>query len=257
MRRGGDAAASVIRSVRIHERDGDLRPVTSDEEELVPFRGFAIHDRARERREQVTLDGALERTRTQIRGEALLEQEVDRGAVPLHRPAARAQPAKLQGVVQLLPDQGTHRRPVERPEHDDAIDPVEQFGPERAPQPLVQVERPFPARDRERRTGREADARRHVLESRVRRHDHDRVSEVRGVAEPVREPAVVEHLEEQVPHAAVRLLELVEEDHRERLTPDPLHERDGLARDVSVADHAREIVLGLQLTHVEPDHPVR
>ena len=48
----------------------------------------------------------------------------------------------------------------------------------------------------------------------VRGHDDDRVAEVDGAALAVRQPAVVEHLEERVEDVGVRLLDLVEENDR-------------------------------------------
>jgi hypothetical protein len=63
-----------------------------------------------------------------------------------------------------------------------------------------------------------------VARPEVRGHDDDRVLEVDHPAElSVRMP-LVEHLEEDVEHVRVRLLDLVEEHHRVRLAPDLLRE---------------------------------
>ena len=48
------------------------------------------------------------------------------------------------------------------------------------------------------------------------------MAEVGEVAAAVGQAAVVEHLQEQVPDPRMRLLELIEQDHRERLLADAL-----------------------------------
>ena len=52
-------------------------------------------------------------------------------------------------------------------------------------------------------------------------HDDDRVPEVHGVPEAVGEPAVLEHLEQEVPDIGVGFFELVEEQHRIGVAADP------------------------------------
>src|SRR3712207_3360354 len=53
----------------------------------------------------------------------------------------------------------------------------------------------------------------------VGREDQDRVLEVHDPALTIGEPAVLENLQQRVEHVRVRLLDLVEQDHRERLAP--------------------------------------
>ena len=72
------------------------RPVTvsrRDEEELVACGELALDDRRREPRQQVPLDRPLERPGAELGAEPLLDQEVDRGLVPLDGPRPHPEPA--------------------------------------------------------------------------------------------------------------------------------------------------------------------
>ena len=67
----------------------------------------------------------------------------------------------------------------------------------------------------------------HVVEesrTEVARHDDDGVAEVDDAALAVREPSVVEHLQEELVELARRLLDLVDEHDRVRLAADVLRE---------------------------------
>ena len=55
-------------------------------------------------------------------------------------------------------------------------------------------------------------------------HDEHRVAEVHGAALGVGQPPVLQHLQEDVEHFGVRLLDLIEKDHRVRPAPHPLRE---------------------------------
>ena len=76
---------------------------------------------------------------------------------------------------------------------------------------------------------------RDVARADVRRHDHDGVLEVDHAAVVVRQVTFVEHLQQDVEHVRMRLLDLVEQDDRVRLAADGLRQR---AR-ILVADVAR------------------
>ena len=87
-------------------------------------------------------------------------------------------------------------------------------------------------------------------------HDHG-VAEVDRAALTVRQAAVVEHLEQHVEHVGVRLLDLVEQDHRVRLAAHRLGEITAfLVTDVARrrADQPRDGVLLHELGHVDADH---
>ena len=72
----------------------------------------------------------------------------------------------------------------------------------------------------------------------------------------VRQAAVVEHLEEDVPDLRVRLLELVEQKDGERLLAHLRDQRRRLLLPRRVAQEALEALRGLVLAHVEAEEPV-
>ena len=96
-----------------------------------PSGKFALDDRRRDLRQQVPLDGTLERPGAELGAEALLDQEVDRGLVPLDRPGLHPEAAPAQDVRELLLQQAAHDFTAERLEDDDAVEAVEELRPER------------------------------------------------------------------------------------------------------------------------------
>ena len=74
-----------------------------------------VDDRQRKRREEIAVDGPFERPRTQILGEPLLEQQVDRRLVPFHSPLPRAQSAAMENRVKFLLEDLPHLLAVQRP----------------------------------------------------------------------------------------------------------------------------------------------
>ena len=93
----------------------------------------------------------------------------------------------------------------------------------------------------------------------VRGQDDDRVGEIDGAALAVGQPAVVEHLEEDVEDVRMRLLDLVEQ--HDLIGPPP--HRLGQHAAFLIADIARrradqpgDAVLLHELGHVDPDHGV-
>ena len=105
----------------------------------------------------------------------------------------------------------------------------------------------------------EADARlRQIPRADVAGHDQDHVAEVALLAVVVGERAVVHHLEEHLEHVRVRLLDLVEQEHRVRRLRDRLGEQAAaIEADVAGrrADEPRDGVPLLVLAHVEADEP--
>ena len=140
---------------------------------------------------------------------------------------------------------------VERVEHHDLVDAVHELGPElglhlaqhRELDHLVVVAR-------------------HLLDhlrAQVRGHHDHRVLEIHGAALPVGHAAVVEHLQQHVEHVRMRLLDLVEQDHRVRLAAHGLRQVAALlVADVSRrrADQPRDRMLLHELGHVDPDEVV-
>ena len=84
-----------------------------------------------------------------------VEQELERGVVELDRPLARAQAAPGEHGVELGGEDLAHHRARQRPEDDRAVDPVEELGPERLRDRLLDAAgdrtRRRPARTRARR----------------------------------------------------------------------------------------------------------
>src|SRR5262249_35624055 len=110
--------------IRIDERHVDaLARQRRDEEKLVALRHGLLHDGSREWREEVALDGPLERAGPELRREALLDDELVRRVVDLDGPRAPAQAAPREGVRQLLVEQCAHLLALEGPEDDETVDP--------------------------------------------------------------------------------------------------------------------------------------
>ena len=162
-----------------------------------------------------------------------------------------------QGRVEVLEqdvgDQAQLGR-AQRVEDDDLVDPVDELGAEGALElaedllldPLEAVvlalHEPHAA------------AAQHQLGADVRGHQHHRVLEVHVVAVGVGEDAVLEDLEQQVADVGVRLLDLVEQEHRVGLAADALGELAALlVADVARgrADQLGDGVLLHVLRHVE------
>ena len=98
------------------------------------------------------------------------------------------------------------------------------------------------------------DGARHVLRAGVGGHHDDHVAEVRLAAVVVGERAVVHHLQQQVEHVRMRLLDLIEQQHAMRMLGDGLGEQAALVEaDVARrrADQARHGVALHVLGHVE------
>ena len=100
------------------------------------------------------------------------------------------------------------------------------------------------------------DALEEVLGAEVAGHDDDGVAEVDGPALRVGEPAVVQHLEQDVEHIGVGLFDLVEQQHRVGLAPYRLGELAALlVADVAGrrSDEPGDGVPFLVFAHVGPD----
>src|SRR4051794_31204017 len=195
----------------------------------VALREAAVEQSERKRVLDEPLQRALQRPRAVRRIPARLRHDLLRRVAqlelqaPLAKACAQLRELQLNDRAQLLAREWV--------ELDDLVDPVQELRPEELAH----------------RVGR-AD---------VRRHDQHGVPEVDGAPVAVRQASVVEDLEEHVEDLAVRLLDLVEEDHRVRPAAYRLRELAAfLVADVTGrrADQPRDRVPLLVLAHVEPDH---
>ena len=136
---------------------------------------------------------------------------------------------------------------IERGELDDGIQAVAELGREDAADRLHAIARVVRVREADRGA-------RHLLRAGVGGHDDDHVAEVGLAAVVVGERAVVHHLQQQVEHIRVRLLDLIEQQHAVRVLGDRLGEQAALVEaDVARrrADQARHRVALHVLGHVE------
>src|SRR3954463_12229633 len=208
----------------------------------------------------VALDGPAQRTGAHGRVPALLDEEV-LGAlrelelqVALRERRADAPQEEVDDPLDLVLG--------ELVEDDDVVDAVEELGPEDllklAHDPRLHVVVRDPGlvvgdREAERRVPRD------LARPDVRGHDHDRVAEVDRAALRVRQPPVLQDLQEDVEDVRVGLLDLVEQQHGVRLAAPGLGQLAALVvADVARrrADQARDGVLLHVLRHVDADHRV-
>mmetsp|Transcript_20376 Transcript_20376/g.61091 ORF Transcript_20376/g.61091 Transcript_20376/m.61091 type:complete len:602 (+) Transcript_20376:2450-4255(+) len=257
-RRGGAAGAKQPRGER-HARqrrhDGGLRRAAAraragvlrvDEDGRAVLRLLVSDQQPGERVEQVVADGAPHRPRAVRRVVPGLRQP-KQGV----RGEAQADTARREALPQLLhldSADGGDALAGEPLEEDNLVEPVDELGREGV-------------RDRLEHFGPRLGGggplrqRRERLCAQVGRHDDDRVAEVDRLALRVGEAALVEDLQQQRRNLAVRLLELVEEQHRVRPPPHRLGQLAALVvPDVAGrrADEARDGVLLAELGHVEP-----
>src|SRR4051794_32790102 len=208
----------------------------------------------------VALDGPAQRTGAHGRVPALLDEEV-LGAlrelelqVALRERRADAPQEEVDDPLDLVLG--------ELVEDDDVVDAVEELGPEDllelAHDPRLHVVVRDPGlvvgdREAERRVPRD------LARPDVRGHDHDGVPEVDRAALRVRQPPVLQDLQEDVEDVRVGLLDLVEEQHAVRLAAHRLRQLAALVvADVARrrADQSRHGVLLHVLRHVDAHHRV-
>ena len=116
--------------------------------------------------------------------------------------------------------------PAERVEHDRIVKSIQELGIEYDLQFLTDLLR-HSVEAVLRVPGGEAEclALGQITRADIRRHDHDGVLEVDHTTVVVREMSFVEHLEQDVEHVGVRLLNFVEQNHRIRLPTYCLRQR--------------------------------
>ena len=96
-----------------------------------------------------------------------------------------------------------------------------------------------------------------MLRTQVRGHDDDRIAEIHGTTLTVRQPAVIQNLQQHVKHVRMRFLDLIEQDDAVRPAAYGLSQVPALfVSDISrrSANQARHRVLFHELAHVDADH---
>ena len=161
--------------------------------------------RARQRRLELLLHGALERPRAVLGAVAALGQRVERLVGGVQRDAPLGGPPLQR--LDLQAGDGAQLRQAERVEDDHLVETVEELGAvalrQRGEHLLAHL-----ASERGVALGLQ-----HVLRARVGGEDDDGVLEVDDAALPAGGAAVVEDLQQHVEDVGVRLVHLVEEHH--------------------------------------------
>src|SRR4051812_11498739 len=217
-------------------------------------------DEVRQRVLDVALDRATERAGAHGRVPPLLDEQVLGVLGQLQLQLAVRQ--RLADAAQEELDDRLDLLLLQLVEHDHVVDAVEELGAEDLLQlshdPVLHVV----VRDAGLVVG-DGEAERRVasdlLGADVRRHVHDRVTEVDRPALGVRQAPVLQDLQEDVEDVRVRLLDLVEQEHAVRLPAHGLGELAALVvADVARgrADQARHGVLLHVLGHVDAHHRV-
>src|SRR5262245_39197416 len=113
--------------IRIHEFDRQVFAITSNKEKLVALRKLVIHNRIGQWSQQVALNRAFERSCSEIRSKASLQQELTGSTIPFYCPGSITQPAALENLMQFFPQDLAHGIPAERAKHDHSINTIQEF----------------------------------------------------------------------------------------------------------------------------------
>ena len=215
--------------------------------------GAGLREQPRRGGEHFGVEMAAQRACAELGREPAFGKARGRGLADLELHAALGQTAALGEPADR--DLGDPRDlgGGQRVEHDDLIEPIDQLGAERgehgiAIAALFALVLALARRDPERAL--------RAPGAEVRGQHDDRVVEVRRAAAAVGQTCLAEHLEQEVEHRRVSLLDLVEQHHAERLAADRGGEP---ALSVALAGAAEQPLGGPRigvLAHVEPDHLV-
>jgi hypothetical protein len=203
---------------------------------------------ARQRR-QVLLDRTLERARAELRAETLVDEERVRDS---STSTAHGLRAGHDGRGVREPCRGA---PASPPARTDGTRPPGRSSSEPGRND-ARTARSIPAEENVAPLGSKPTRGLRGRPDIGRQYD-DAASEVDLTPLEVRQAAVVEDLQEDVAYGLCGLLELVEQDHRERDLADRRDQRRTVPVDDGVAQQPVERLLRLVLAHVEPDQSFR
>src|SRR5579885_650743 len=211
----------------------------------VPGGELALEDPLRQRILDLLLDGALQRPGSIDRVEARLAEQIPRRIIEhqIHVPLLQALPQ----IHELDVHDRADLLRAERMEDDDVVDAVDELRPEALLHDLHHGALHA-------RVILLAGVLLDHLRAEVGSHDDDRVAEVHGTALAVRQPPIIQHLQQHVEDVRMRLLHFIEENHRIRAAPYRLGEISALLV-AHIArrrpDEARHGVLLHELRHVD------
>jgi hypothetical protein len=186
--------------------------------------------------------------------EAALGQQVDGRSVYLNHELPPNDPLPQEKATDLAPGDPPHGVPHQRPEHDNAVQPVEELGAE---EPLSHFH-VSPLAPHGSRLGAFAGSeaqRRGVLSVRaqVGGHDEDGAAEVGCPTSGIRQPAFPSDCEQGVECRRVRFLDLIQEHYAEGLLLDPPREFTLRLLAPSGSGKALDSIASAVLAHVQPD----
>ncbi len=203
---------------------------------------------AGQRHGQPALEQALERARAVAGVVRLLDQQLEQRRLDVDHDLALAQATPGQQAPERVFDHHPQGAAVERAERHHAVDAAEELGPEEG------AHRGQVVGGGGVDGGDEAGPGRGFAHAEVGGHEDDGLASVGGAAGGVGQAALAQQLEQGVEHPRVRLLDLVEQDHPQRLGPQRRGQLAvGRAR---LADEAGQPMRRGQLRHVEPEQPV-
>src|SRR5436190_6787283 len=220
--------------------------------DVIAVEHLSVEDLQRERILNQLLDGALQRTRSEIRIVALREQQVFGSVGELERDLAIRQQAA--NVFQPQLDDLDQLLFPERAEDDDIVHTVQELGLEVRVQQVLDLLRGLV----EVGIGLQALGLQE-LGADIRRHDDDGVLEIDHAPFAVSQAAIVHDLQQHVEDVRMRLLDFVKQDDRIGTTTDLLRELSTLfVADVSRrrADQSSHRVLLHVFGHIYPKQGV-
>src|SRR5690606_8358736 len=176
---------------------------------------FAFQDLLGNRVFQVFLDGAVQGTCSELMVVAFFRKEV-LGLVRQLNIVAKLNDA-VEQFAQRKIDDLVNVFALQRVEHDDIVEPVEELGTERTPRRMLYRRLHVLFFRLAFGGGSKPDAGAEVFQvtnSDVRGHDDDRISEINPTAQAICQDAVIQHLEQNIEHIRVRFLNFVKQYNR-------------------------------------------
>src|SRR5262249_21858781 len=179
-------------------------------------------------------------------------EKFDSRGFPFNRPIASAQTATVKYLVQFFTDDGAHERTRQRPEDNDLIEPIYELRAKSLPHDPQHL-----VFGKDCGAGSETDLRAAMAgRAEIGGEDDEAVPEICDPTAGIRQPAIVENLQKQIPDIGMRFLELVKKNDSKGLFSDPLDERVGVRPIAIAAENSGRRFSRLKLAHVETSHAI-